>query len=268
MKDVIHQVPYIRQTKGGGILDRDSKRYFQTTLPYSSVKNTTISRAGCGLCATAAALWWATGTYVSPTTLMDRFAGSSGSYHNILGYEAGKRGLKTRYLTKISDVVTAIRSGAVVMSLQTKGTFTGGSGHYILLVGVTSDGRICVNDSASDKRSYFMSGVTYTPATVDNNAKKNANIYYTAVWPDERNLTVKTNSSDLHIWADTSKDESLGSLKTGKQVKVTHPDVYQGTASFVVVKKTRGVDGYKGKYPCIGYADLRYLRLRKDGHWV
>lgn len=46
---------------------------------------------------------------------------------------------------KTEDVTAALENGQVVISLQNKGLFTG-SGHFIVLTGLTEDGKILVND--------------------------------------------------------------------------------------------------------------------------
>jgi hypothetical protein len=50
------------------------------------------------------------------------------------------------------DIVDALSSGKLVVAIMSKGHFTS-SGHFIVLRGVTSEGKILVADPASQKRS-------------------------------------------------------------------------------------------------------------------
>ena len=62
-------------------------------------------------------------------------------------------GLKSRQTTSANEVVSALGSGnALVIAIMSIGHFTSG-GHYIVLTGVTSDGKVTVADPASRERS-------------------------------------------------------------------------------------------------------------------
>lgn len=50
------------------------------------------------------------------------------------------------------NIVDALSSGRLVVALMSKGHFTSG-GHFIVLRGVTSEGKILMADPASVKRS-------------------------------------------------------------------------------------------------------------------
>ena len=54
--------------------------------------------------------------------------------------------------TESQRIVDALSSGKLVVAIMTKGHFTS-SGHFIVLRGITKEGKILVADPASNKRS-------------------------------------------------------------------------------------------------------------------
>lgn len=78
----------------------------------------------------------------------------SGSYHALIPGAAKAWNLPVEGCTASEPqrIVDALSSGKLVVAIMTKGHFTS-SGHFIVLRGVTSDGKILVADPASYKRS-------------------------------------------------------------------------------------------------------------------
>jgi len=76
----------------------------------------------------------------------------SGSYHGLISGAANAWGLSSTGNLLAQDIVDALSSGKLVVALMGKGTFTKG-GHFIILRGVTSAGKILVADPASISRS-------------------------------------------------------------------------------------------------------------------
>jgi hypothetical protein len=69
-----------------------------------------------------------------------------GSYWSLFGDSAEVLGLgKVTQTSNWSKVAKALKNGQPVVSLQSKGLFTGG-GHFIVLTGMTEDGKVLVND--------------------------------------------------------------------------------------------------------------------------
>lgn len=78
----------------------------------------------------------------------------SGSYHSLIpgaakSFDLTVEGCST---SEAESIITAITSGKFVVAIMAKGHFTS-SGHFIVLRGVTEDGKILVADPASKKRS-------------------------------------------------------------------------------------------------------------------
>lgn len=78
----------------------------------------------------------------------------SGSYHNLIPKAAEAWSLNVEGCTASEPqrIVDALSHGKLVVALMTKGHFTS-SGHFIVLRGVTADGKILVADPASYSRS-------------------------------------------------------------------------------------------------------------------
>ncbi|MCO1604476.1 C39 family peptidase [Desulfosporosinus nitroreducens] len=80
--------------------------------------------------------------------------GWSGSYHSLIPGAAKAFGLQAEGCSakEPQKIVDALSSGKLVVALISKGHFTS-SGHFIVLRGVTTEGKILVADPASKKRS-------------------------------------------------------------------------------------------------------------------
>jgi hypothetical protein len=78
----------------------------------------------------------------------------SGSYHGLIPAAAKEWGLPVEgcSASEPQRIVDALASGKLVVALMAKGHFTN-SGHFIVLRGITSDGKVLVADPGSYKRS-------------------------------------------------------------------------------------------------------------------
>ena len=78
----------------------------------------------------------------------------NGSYHSLIAGAAEGFGLSCESIATDDPqaVVDALASGKLIVALMSKGHFTS-SGHFLVLRGVTAEGKILVADPASKKRS-------------------------------------------------------------------------------------------------------------------
>ena len=77
----------------------------------------------------------------------------NGSYHSLIPDGGAHYGLTVTGIGNNSTkLVEALQDGKLVIALMSKGHFTNG-GHFIVLRGITEDGKILVADPASVKRS-------------------------------------------------------------------------------------------------------------------
>ena len=75
-----------------------------------------------------------------------------GSYHSLIPKAAENWGLSVEVNLKPEEVADALAQGKLVVAIMSKGHFTS-SGHFIVLRGITKEGKVLVADPASLKRS-------------------------------------------------------------------------------------------------------------------
>lgn len=119
----------------------------------------TIGRSGCGPTSLAIAISSLGGRTVLPTEVASWAAANgyyvegAGSRHSLIPDGARHWGIPVKGVGyDWQAVVDALADGKLVIAIMGKGHFTS-SGHFIVLRGVTSDGKILVADPASTKRS-------------------------------------------------------------------------------------------------------------------
>lgn len=110
-----------------------------------------IKSSGCGPTCCAMVVSYYTGKKVTPADIVDQigntyYVSGKGSSWGLFPGVSGMYGIKCTDLGKnITSVVEALRNGEIVIASMGPGTFTKG-GHFIVLTGVTTDGKITVND--------------------------------------------------------------------------------------------------------------------------
>ena len=119
----------------------------------------TIGEAGCGPTAMAIVTSTLTGTPHDPVELSEWSVANghrcegNGSYHSLMPDGGAHYGLTVTGIGNDPEkLVEALKEGKLVIAIMSKGHFTS-SGHFIVLRGVTEDGKILVADPASVKRS-------------------------------------------------------------------------------------------------------------------
>jgi len=120
----------------------------------------TIGSSGCGPTSLAMVVSSLTNWVVDPIQ-MSRWAyengfrcEGNGSYLSLIPNGAERFGLKVEEATKeeAQKIVDALSGGKLVIAIMSKGHFTRG-GHFLVLRGLTVEGKILVADSASKSRS-------------------------------------------------------------------------------------------------------------------
>lgn len=124
--------------------------------PYG--KTGTIGSSRCGPTSMSIVVSTLTGQNVDPVHMAEwaykngyRCEGN-GSYHSLIPAAAKNWGLSIQDNLSAQDIVNALSEGRLVVAIMAKGHFTKG-GHFIVLRGVTKDGKILVADPASVTRS-------------------------------------------------------------------------------------------------------------------
>lgn len=126
-------------------------------LPYGTDN---IGGYGCGPTSMAIVVSSLTDQTVDPPTMAEwayqhgYWCSGNGSYHSLIPGAAEGFGLQCESISTDDPqaVVDALASGKLIVALMSKGHFTS-SGHFMVLRGVTSEGKILVADPASKKRS-------------------------------------------------------------------------------------------------------------------
>lgn len=122
-------------------------------------KTNTIAGAGCGPSSLAICISTLTNKTVTPPEVCawsvktgHRCEGS-GSYHSLIPDGAAHWGVPCRGIGQSKKLlVQALQDGKLVIAIMSQGHFTRG-GHFIVLRGITSQGKILVADCASYERS-------------------------------------------------------------------------------------------------------------------
>ncbi|MGL5434568.1 MAG: C39 family peptidase [Lachnospiraceae bacterium] len=120
--------------------------------------SSTIGAAGCGPTSMAIVISTLPGEPHDPLELARWSAANgyrcegNGSYHSLIPAAAAAWGLSCEKNLSAQDIVDALADGKLVVAIMARGHFTQG-GHFIVLRGVTSDGKILVADPASVNRS-------------------------------------------------------------------------------------------------------------------
>ena len=120
----------------------------------------TIANTGCGPTALAIVVSTLTGTAYDPPAICEwartgnYYVHGKGSVHSLIPDGARHFGLQVSgcSYTEGQRIVDALSSGSLVVAIMSKGHFTTG-GHFIVLRGVTADGKILVADPGSTARS-------------------------------------------------------------------------------------------------------------------
>jgi len=125
--------------------------------PYGTDK---IGTHGCGPTSLAIVVSSLTDQIVDPIQMSEwsvnngGWCAGNGSYHSLIPNAAKAFGLNVEgdVQSDPQKIIDALSSGKLVIALMSKGHFTS-SGHFIVLRGVTADGKILVADPASKNRS-------------------------------------------------------------------------------------------------------------------
>lgn len=125
-------------------------------MPYGP--HYSIAEGGCGITSCAMIISGLTQKQVEPPELAQKYGSKyavvGGSTYDLFPAVAQDYGLKLKRVkaTSMDPVIKHLKSGGLVVANMGPGHFTSG-GHYIVLKGVSPDGKIYVNDPASKERS-------------------------------------------------------------------------------------------------------------------
>ena len=132
---------------------------YDRTVLYYNGQAKSVATSGCGAaCVSMVIAYLTDNTDQNPYSLFckavdaGRYHGS-GLSHETLSWLANSCGVKTRWISGNADSIReALEAGKPVIAHMGAGIFTG-NGHYIVLRGLTEDGKVLVNDPGSSSRS-------------------------------------------------------------------------------------------------------------------
>lgn len=140
--------------------------YLQTDYPDVRYGSGTIESSGCSIVSLAMVATYLTGHTYMPDELARYFGGRA--ENNIARLECGADTMQLPYTKTwfFPEALVALEEGKVVIALMEENSIFTDSQHFIVLTGITSDGRILVNDSAAynyekwDLKEGFAKGFT------------------------------------------------------------------------------------------------------------
>lgn len=120
--------------------------YFQTDYPNTRYGSGTIESSGCGITSLAMVATYLTGHEYLPDELADYFGGTA--ENNIARLENGSTALQLPWkkAVNIHETMAALKQGDIAIVLVNAPSPFTLSQHFIVLTGLTEDGRILVND--------------------------------------------------------------------------------------------------------------------------
>lgn len=119
--------------------------YFQTDYPDVDYSQGSLATSGCGMTCFSMVATWLLDEEYTPDELA-RFTGSGSDNATRFEKAAESLGIEWEKMYIWSDIIDALKQGKVAIVLVNDETpFTSG-GHFIVLTGITADGKILVND--------------------------------------------------------------------------------------------------------------------------
>ena len=120
--------------------------YFQTNYADVRYGSGTIATSGCSITCLAMVAAYMTDHLYSPVELADYFGGSA--YSNMARLETASDTLQLPYAKASNwhESLQALKDGKVVIALMEETSVFTESQHFIVLTGITEDGKIFVND--------------------------------------------------------------------------------------------------------------------------
>ena len=125
---------------------RNVPNYFQTNYADVRYGSGTIATSGCSITCLAMVAAYMTDHLYSPVELADYFGGRA--YSNMARLETASDALQLPYrkATNWHESLQALKDGDVVIALMEASSVFTESQHFIVLTGITEDGKVFVND--------------------------------------------------------------------------------------------------------------------------
>lgn len=130
--------------------------YFQTDYPDTLYGNGTIKSSGCSITSLAMVATYMTGHTYLPDELADYFGGYIGNNMERLEYASDELQLVWKKAENWHEAKAALEGGKVVIALMREDSVFTNSQHFVVLAGMTVDGKFIVNDPYEPNYSHWQ----------------------------------------------------------------------------------------------------------------
>jgi len=121
-------------------------RFYQTDYPQVRYGSGTIATSGCSITCMTMVACYLTGHSYTPDQLARWFGGKAQNNMDRMEYAAGQLQLPFWKAPTVHDTFRALEEGKVAIALMSGDSLFSDTQHFIVLCGVTQDGKILVND--------------------------------------------------------------------------------------------------------------------------
>ena len=121
-------------------------RYYQTDYPYIKFGNGTMATSGCSVTCLAMMATYLTDTEYTPPQMAHHFGSYGKTNIERLDYGIAEMQLPYTRTENIQEVLQALRDGKVAIVMMDDESFFTTEQHFIVLAGMTEDGKFIVND--------------------------------------------------------------------------------------------------------------------------
>lgn len=130
--------------------------YFQSDYPDVRYGSGTVATSGCGITSLAMVATHMTGHTYFPDELADYFGGRAENNIQRLEYASDMLQLPWRKAENIHEIMAALQEGNLAILLMESTSIFTDSQHFIVLTGMTEDGKIFVNDPYAPNYDYWL----------------------------------------------------------------------------------------------------------------
>lgn len=131
-------------------------RFFQTDYPNDRYGSGTVASSGCSITSLAMVASYMTGHIYFPDELADYFGGYGENNIERLEYASDMLQLPWHKAENIHEVMRALQDGKLAILLMDSSSIFTDSQHFIVLTGMTEDGKILVNDPYGPNYDYWL----------------------------------------------------------------------------------------------------------------
>lgn len=130
--------------------------YFQSDYPDVRYGSGTVATSGCGITSLAMVATHMTGHTYFPDELADYFGGRAENNIQRLEYASDMLQLPWHKAENIHEIMAALQEGNLAILLMESTSIFTDSQHFIVLTGMTEDGKIFVNDPYAPNYDYWL----------------------------------------------------------------------------------------------------------------